>query len=144
VAYRRVGFGQTDAAGPCIPFTSWSDPLCLMALVEGDYALGDQRQVAPMITAAQAAAAAPGLPPDQSTIDSQDPDTTVDQILTQSQANANAAAVAAAAAQAAALAPVGCASNPTGFTCWWNTYGDYVIWGAVGIGALLVVDSLKK
>ena len=88
--------------------------------------------------------ATPAPPPSQTTIDSQTPDQTINQILQQTQANAVAAATAAAGTQGSYL-PSGCdKTDPTTYNpimCFWND-NQTTIEIIAGLGAALWLLSL--
>lgn len=123
--YKQVGLGAA-----CVPFTSWSDPLCLYELLAGGYAPSQTESpntsVNPLITQAYVYGSTPVVPAEaydsgvapgggstaQSATD------TIAGILSGSQLNAINAATAAAAAQAAANLPPDCVLNPASLACW--------------------------
>jgi len=159
-AMHGLGDGTTSQAPEaCIPFTSWSDPFCVIAAISGDYSLSSNRQVDPAITAAQVKGAVPAVPaeaydtgvPPGGGSDAQTASDTINQISWQSQANANAAAVAAAAAQAAANAPANppnnpstpCGQNPNGMLCWLSQNSGAVLMIGVSIAAIGVFMPSK-
>jgi len=116
---------------------------CAADLMEGGMTSTVQTPISPTITGGYNAGST-SMPPDQATIDAQDPTTTINQILADTQSNAVANATAAAAAQAAANAAANpCVSNPT-FSCWWQQNSEMVlIGGAIFIG-LFALSTLKK
>lgn len=145
--YRLTGLGDTATVQPtvCVPFASWSDPFCLAALIDGEYAPGYTAAVNPSITQAYVAGATPGVV-DQSAIDSQTAQATADQIIAGTQASGVSAATAAAAAQAAsnaAATPTACIANPSSIACWISTNSTMLIIAACCVGGLFLVKEFR-
>ena len=146
--YRLTGLGDTATVQPtvCVPFASWSDPFCLAALIDGEYAPGYTAAVNPSITQAYVAGSVPVVPPSQAVIDAQSAQDTADQIIAQSQANAIAAATAAAAAQAAANAPAkppACVADSSSFACWLSNNSTMLIVGGCVVVGLFLLKELR-
>ena len=138
-----------------MPFTSWSDPLCLYELLAGGYAPSQTESpntsVNPLITQAYVYGSTPVVPAEAYDCEvapdgwsaAQSATDTIAGILSQSQQNAVAAASAVAAAQAAANKPPDCVLNPASLACW-MAKNTAMLWIAgLTVAAIFVIQGRR-